>query len=96
MTNIVATLAAQNRSDLIVTGDSDIVTAHSDDPSKSVTIKSESAVTLAETAVTLFRNERSRWGGICKLRDVGGWMAINALQDIDEVVVRIDVVQPAG
>ena len=65
MTNIVATLAAQNRSDLIVTGDSDIVTAHSDDPSKSVTIKSESAVTLAETAVTLFRNERSRWGGIC-------------------------------
>ncbi|CAI09748.1 hypothetical protein ebA6341 [Aromatoleum aromaticum EbN1] len=57
-------LASQTRSDLIVTIDSDIVTAHSDNSPKSVTIKSESAVTTADSPVTLFRNQRSRWVGI--------------------------------
>jgi hypothetical protein len=62
-------LASQTRSDLIVTDDSDIVTAHSDNSPKSVTIKSESAVTtrgitghtISESAVTLGRNPHPEW-----------------------------------
>jgi hypothetical protein len=47
-----------------VTGDSDIVTAHSDKRRKSVTVISESSVTPSESPVTPFRNQRSRCVGI--------------------------------
>jgi len=47
-----------------VTDHSEIVTAHSDNSAKSVTLISEPPVTISESPVTLFRNRRSRYVGI--------------------------------